>query len=196
MVFSETVLSYSTMFLDVLILPFRDGIEMLRADGCEIGDFDDLSTEAERRLGRLVRDKYATDFYVLDKYPLAVRPFYTMPEAPNASHSETVEDVSYNIIVLFFKIIYIQSFYYSLFDPFKFIVNKLTQKISKAYNLSSILLYRILQFFSPHFLNFLPYTLYIFFYIIIQFPPLPLCNPLIFSYINLQFSDKSCFNKG
>jgi aspartyl-tRNA synthetase len=27
-----------------------------------------------------VREKYETDFYILDKYPLAVRPFYTMPD--------------------------------------------------------------------------------------------------------------------
>jgi aspartyl/asparaginyl-tRNA synthetase len=28
-----------------------------------------------------VLKKYGTDFYVLDKYPLAIRPFYTMPSA-------------------------------------------------------------------------------------------------------------------
>lgn len=27
--------------------------------------------------------QYDTDFYVLDKYPLAVRPFYTMPDPNN-----------------------------------------------------------------------------------------------------------------
>lgn len=27
--------------------------------------------------------QYDTDFYVLDKYPLAVRPFYTMPDPSN-----------------------------------------------------------------------------------------------------------------
>lgn len=30
--------------------------------------------------------KYGTDFYVLDKYPLAVRPFYTMPSPETASN--------------------------------------------------------------------------------------------------------------
>jgi hypothetical protein len=33
----------------------------------------------EKRLGALVKAKYGVDFYMLDKYPLAVRPFYTMP---------------------------------------------------------------------------------------------------------------------
>ena len=27
--------------------------------------------------------QYDTDFYILDKYPLAVRPFYTMPDPHN-----------------------------------------------------------------------------------------------------------------
>merc|ERR1712130_867588 len=52
-------------------------------EGVEIGDEDDLSTPAEKLLGRLVKAKYDTDFYILDKYPLAVRPFYTMPDPSN-----------------------------------------------------------------------------------------------------------------
>jgi aspartyl/asparaginyl-tRNA synthetase len=44
----------------------------------EVGPEEDLSTPAEKLLGRLVKAKYDTDFYILDKYPLAVRPFYTM----------------------------------------------------------------------------------------------------------------------
>ncbi len=37
------------------------------------------STEQEKKLGALVRERYNTDYYILDKFPLAVRPFYTMP---------------------------------------------------------------------------------------------------------------------
>ncbi|KAK5164199.1 uncharacterized protein LTR77_009893 [Saxophila tyrrhenica] len=62
-------------------LTFAEGIQMLRDDGVEIGDFDDLSTPDEKRLGALVLKKYGSDFYVLDQYPLAIRPFYTMPSA-------------------------------------------------------------------------------------------------------------------
>lgn len=53
---------------------------MLRAAGVEQGNEEDLSTPNEKLLGRLVKEKYKTDFYILDKYPLAVRPFYTMPD--------------------------------------------------------------------------------------------------------------------
>ena len=51
---------------------------MLRDDGKEQGDFEDLSSENEKRLGQLVKDKYETDFYMLYGYPADVRPFYTM----------------------------------------------------------------------------------------------------------------------
>jgi aspartyl/asparaginyl-tRNA synthetase len=38
------------------------------------------STENEKRLGRIVRAKYRTDYFIIDKFPLALRPFYTMPD--------------------------------------------------------------------------------------------------------------------
>lgn len=34
----------------------------------------DMTTELERELGKIVKKKYNTDFYVLYRYPLAVRP--------------------------------------------------------------------------------------------------------------------------
>lgn len=62
-----------------LRLDYREGVRMLREDGDAIGDYDDISTTQEKHLGKLVKEKYGVDFYMLDKYPLAVRPFYTMP---------------------------------------------------------------------------------------------------------------------
>jgi len=79
-------------FLDPpLRLEFPEGVEMLREAGVEIGDEDDLSTPAEKLLGRLVKAKYDTDFYILDKYPLAVRPFYTMPDPNNKMYSNSYD---------------------------------------------------------------------------------------------------------
>ncbi|XP_062519413.1 aspartate--tRNA ligase, cytoplasmic-like [Corticium candelabrum] len=72
-----------------LRLTYSEGVEMLREAGVEMGDEEDLSTPSEKLLGRLVKEKYDTDFYMLDKYPLAVRPFYTMPDPrdPKLSNS-------------------------------------------------------------------------------------------------------------
>jgi aspartyl-tRNA synthetase len=50
------------------------------------GDYDDLSTENEKKLGDIVKEKYGTEFFIMDKYPLSVRPFYTMPD-PSVSSS-------------------------------------------------------------------------------------------------------------
>lgn len=102
-----------------LRLPFKEGMKMLReagatdAEGNPIGELDDMryvtdvflgtyrmglifklffkkfSTENEKLLGRLVREKYNTDYFILDKFPLAIRPFYTMPDPvdPTLSNS-------------------------------------------------------------------------------------------------------------
>ncbi|KRT80426.1 tRNA synthetase, partial [Oryctes borbonicus] len=79
-------------FLDPpLVLTYDDGRAMLAEAGVEIGPEDDLSTPAEKLLGRLVKAKFDTDFYMLDKYPLAVRPFYTMPDPNDPKKSNSYD---------------------------------------------------------------------------------------------------------
>ncbi|KAJ1519622.1 hypothetical protein ONE63_004896 [Megalurothrips usitatus] len=79
-------------FLDPpLKLEFPQAIAMLREAGVTVGDEDDLSTPDEKLLGKLVKAKYNTDFYILDKYPLAVRPFYTMPDPNNKKASNSYD---------------------------------------------------------------------------------------------------------
>ncbi|KAJ7070978.1 hypothetical protein C8F01DRAFT_1108564 [Mycena amicta] len=72
-----------------LKLTFREAIDMLVEDGVAREVLDDINTENERRLGRLVKAKYHTDYFIIDKFPLALRPFYTMPdpEDPTLSNS-------------------------------------------------------------------------------------------------------------
>ncbi|RZC35033.1 aspartate--tRNA ligase, cytoplasmic [Asbolus verrucosus] len=74
-----------------LVLHFDEGRKILAEAGVEVGPEDDLSTPAEKLLGRLVKAKYDTDFYILDKYPLAVRPFYTMPDPHNPKTSNSYD---------------------------------------------------------------------------------------------------------
>ncbi|BAE55851.1 aspartyl-tRNA synthetase, cytoplasmic [Aspergillus flavus] len=68
------------------IIRFSDGIKMLNDSGWrdEEGNplpvDDDLHTRDEIRLGELVKEKYGTDYYILDKFPTSARPFYTMPD--------------------------------------------------------------------------------------------------------------------
>ncbi|KAG7406916.1 Aspartate--tRNA ligase [Fusarium oxysporum f. sp. rapae] len=73
---------------ETLVIPFSDGIKMLREDGRDVEE-EDLSTPDEIRLGQLVREKYGTDYYVLDKFPAGARPFYTAkdPDDPKYTRS-------------------------------------------------------------------------------------------------------------
>ena len=74
-----------------LILTYAEGVALLRENGVEMEDEEDLSTPNEKLLGRLVKAKYDTDFYILDKFPLAVRPFYTMPDPNNEKWSNSYD---------------------------------------------------------------------------------------------------------
>ena len=73
----------------VVKLSFKEGIAMLHAAGVEQEALEDLSTDAEKQLGRLVKEQYDTDFYMLYGYPVNARPFYTMvdPVDPNYTNS-------------------------------------------------------------------------------------------------------------
>ncbi|KAH8079405.1 aspartyl-tRNA synthetase, cytoplasmic [Cristinia sonorae] len=82
---------------ETVVLKFSEGIQMLREsgwkkdDGSEPSDLEDLSTAAEKKLGQLVKAKYNTDYYILNKFPLAVRPFYTMPDPENEELSNSFD---------------------------------------------------------------------------------------------------------
>lgn len=69
-------------------LTFAEGQALLRAEGPEafrdVRDDEDMSTPQEKALGALVRQKYKTDFYVLDKFPEGARPFYAREDLDDA----------------------------------------------------------------------------------------------------------------
>ena len=73
----------------VFKMNFREGVKLLKEAGYEQDEFSDLSTETEKALGKIVREKYDTDFYMLYGYPISARPFYTMldPKDPRFTNS-------------------------------------------------------------------------------------------------------------
>lgn len=73
----------------VVRLNFKEGVQLLAEHGFVQAPLEDLSTENEKQLGKLVREKYETDFYMLYGYPTNARPFYTMldPHDPNYTNS-------------------------------------------------------------------------------------------------------------
>ncbi|XP_077238621.1 aspartate--tRNA ligase 1, cytoplasmic-like [Tasmannia lanceolata] len=74
-----------------LRLTFKEGIQMLKEAGIEVDPLGDLNTETERKLGHLVLEKYDTEFYILHRYPMAVRPFYTMPCYDDPAYSNSFD---------------------------------------------------------------------------------------------------------
>ncbi|TGJ79158.1 hypothetical protein E0Z10_g9615 [Xylaria hypoxylon] len=69
-------------------LTFAEGQKLLREEGPEeyrnVSDDEDMSTPQEKALGALIRKKFHTDFYVLDKFPEGARPFYTIEDPENS----------------------------------------------------------------------------------------------------------------
>ncbi|KAJ5178800.1 hypothetical protein N7492_002010 [Penicillium capsulatum] len=79
------------------IIRFRDGIKMLNDSGWRddegnlLPEDEDLATRDEIRLGELVKEKYGTDYYVLDKFPREARPFYTMPDPEDDKYTNSFD---------------------------------------------------------------------------------------------------------
>jgi nondiscriminating aspartyl-tRNA synthetase len=75
-----------------LIITFRDGVKLLQDAGFEQSENKDLDTESERELGRIVKELYGSDLFVLSEYPTSARPFYTkrLESNPNFTKSYDV----------------------------------------------------------------------------------------------------------
>ncbi|KAK6821664.1 hypothetical protein RU639_007764 [Aspergillus parasiticus] len=78
-----------------LRLNYMDGVALLKEAGVDVSEQErfenDFSTAMEKQLGQIIRDKYDTDFYVLDKFPMAVRPFYTKADPKDARFSNSYD---------------------------------------------------------------------------------------------------------
>ena len=79
------------------IIPFKEGIQILNDSGWRDDEGkplpldEDLSTRDEIRLGELIKEKYGTDYYVLDKFPRDARPFYTMPDPDDDKYTNSFD---------------------------------------------------------------------------------------------------------
>ncbi|KAJ9111491.1 hypothetical protein QFC22_006518 [Naganishia vaughanmartiniae] len=82
---------------ETVILRYTEGVRLLREsgyrkeDGSEVEDDEDFDTPTEKYLGKLVKEKYNTDYYILDKFPTEVRPFYTMPDPEDKKWSNSFD---------------------------------------------------------------------------------------------------------
>jgi len=71
-------------------VPYDDAVGMIQKQGSSITWGQDLSTEDEKLLGDLMREE-GKEFYFITRYPLASKPFYTMPEGKKHSRGFDLE---------------------------------------------------------------------------------------------------------
>ena len=68
---------------------FAEGVRMLHEAGIDASPDADITTAQEKALGRLVLERFGSDFYTMTHYPAAARPFYTHvdPADPKVTRS-------------------------------------------------------------------------------------------------------------
>lgn len=74
-----------------LRLTFSEAISLLREAGIEKNDLEDLKASDERTLGEIVHKKFQTDFYIIDKFPAHIRPFYSMLDPDNPTYANAYD---------------------------------------------------------------------------------------------------------
>lgn len=92
-VIREQYASEAVQFTDEpCILHWPEAMQILREKDFDLGDeMGDLTGAMELALGAEVKEKYGTDFFILDKYPSTVRPFYTMPDPEDKRFSNSYD---------------------------------------------------------------------------------------------------------
>jgi nondiscriminating aspartyl-tRNA synthetase len=74
------------------IVHWPEAMEILKGEDFDMGDeMGDLTGAMELALGAAIKEKYGTDFFMLDKYPAEIRPFYTMPDPDDERFSNSYD---------------------------------------------------------------------------------------------------------
>jgi aspartyl-tRNA synthetase len=72
-------------------IEYNEALEMLDEAGMKVLFGEDLTTESERKLGEIMKEK-GIELYFVTKFPLKIKPFYTMPDKdPKYSNSFDLE---------------------------------------------------------------------------------------------------------
>lgn len=69
------------------ILTFPQAVQLLTQSGYPQSPLSDLSSDAERHLGKVIKTTTGSDFYIIHRYPTSVRPFYTLPCSDDPAYS-------------------------------------------------------------------------------------------------------------
>lgn len=64
---------------------------MLHGAGMAQEPLEDLNTENEKLIGKLMKQKYQTDFYIIYGYPAEVRAFYSMLDPTDSNYTNSFD---------------------------------------------------------------------------------------------------------
>jgi len=68
-------------------IEYDDALKLLEEHGKKLPWGEDLDTESEKLLGRVMREEFGSDLYFVIHFPLSIKPFYTMPRGERYSRS-------------------------------------------------------------------------------------------------------------
>ncbi|OAV99278.1 hypothetical protein PTTG_25332 [Puccinia triticina 1-1 BBBD Race 1] len=88
---SQHPLNDFTSLKQTLRLSHKAAVQILINNGIDIQLGQDMGTEQEQILGKIIKEKVRPYYYIIDKFPLAIRPFYTMPDPVNPTLSNSYD---------------------------------------------------------------------------------------------------------
>ena len=102
-ILSKTGVAKPVVPEEPLIIDFCTGVDMLNEAGFTQSKLEDIGSINERELGKLVKEKYGSDLFVLINYPSNSRPFYTMVDYHQniISGERTYSDYSRSFDIIF-----------------------------------------------------------------------------------------------
>lgn len=71
-------------------ITYDKALEILEEHGIKIQQGNDLTTEAERKLGDIMKER-GNEIYFIKNYPTEIKPFYTMPSKKNPYYSNSFD---------------------------------------------------------------------------------------------------------
>jgi aspartyl-tRNA synthetase len=69
---------------------YEDALTMLDEEELRVSFGEDLTTETEKKLGEIMKKK-GHQLYFVTKYPLKIKPFYTMPDSKDSAYSNSFD---------------------------------------------------------------------------------------------------------
>ncbi len=71
-------------------ITYDEALEILQERGLTVPWGEDLTTESEKKLGEAMKEK-GQELYFITKYPLKIKPFYTMPSSDDPKYSNSFD---------------------------------------------------------------------------------------------------------